>query len=211
MSILPDKRHDKKIILIIAILSAIAIPFIAKFHDSRPISQKSGQVIPNATNPVNNLISDGDKLADQQDYTHAIDKYYEAIKLDSNCSLCYYKLAQIYWTVRDYGSSVSCLEAAIRLNPRWSLPYETLGDIYLKSKLAFPNRLDKAAKNYKKAIELEPLPHKIELHFKLAQTYEVGGDEKSAENEYEQILKIDPANSTAARSLEKLRHKAGSK
>ena len=83
---------------------------------------------------------------------------------------------------------------AIGVRPRWSLPYETLGDIYLKSKLAFPNRLEKAAENYKKAIELE-----------------AGEDEKYAENEYEKILKIDPTNSAAARSLEKMRNKADSK
>lgn len=121
MSILPDKRHDKKIILIVAILCAIAIPIIAKFHDSRPISRNIAQVIPNATSSANNLISDGDKLADQQDFSHAIDKYYEAIKLDSNCFLCYYKLAQVYWVVRDYGSCVSCLETAIRLKRRGSI------------------------------------------------------------------------------------------
>ncbi len=159
---------------------------------------------------VNSLVTEGDKLANKQDYSHAIDKYYDALKVDPNCFLCYYKLAQVYWIVRDYRSSVSCLEAATRLNPRWSLPYETLGDIYLKSKLFSSNRLKRAAENYKKAIELEPLPHNIELHFKLAQTYEAGGDEKYAENEYEKILKIDPTNSTAARSLEKLRKKTDS-
>ncbi len=165
----------------------------------------------NSTTPVNLLITEADNLANKQDYSHAVDKYYEALKTDPNCFLCYYKLAQVYWLVRDYESAVSCLEAATRLNPRWSLPYETLGDIYLKTKLAFPNRLEKAAENYKKAIALEPFPHNIELHFKLAETYEADGDEKNAENEYEKILKIDSTNSTAARTLEKLRNKADSK
>ncbi len=202
MSILPDKRHDKKIILILAILSAIAIPIIAKFHDSRSISRNIAQVIPNATGPVNNLISDGDKLTDQQDYSHAIAKYYEAIKLDSNCFLCYYKLAQVYWVVRDYGSCVSCLETVIRLNPRWSLPYEALGNIYLKTKLYFPNRLEKAAENYSKAIYLEP--SRIDLRLNLAQCYEDAGDVKKAETTYEAILQIDPNNTTAISALKKL-------
>jgi tetratricopeptide (TPR) repeat protein len=202
MSILPDKRLDKKIILIVAILSAIAIPIIVKFHDSS--SRKSAQVIPNATSHINNLISDGDKLAAKQDYSHAIDKYNEAIKVDSNCFSCYYKLAQVYWAVRDYGSSVSCLEAAIRLNPRWSLPYETLGDIYLKSKLAIPHRLEKAAENYTKAIYLEP--SRIDLRLSLAQSYEDAGEVKNAETVYDAILKIDPNNSTAIRALKKLRN-----
>jgi tetratricopeptide (TPR) repeat protein len=209
MSILPDKRRDKKIILIVAFVAAIAIPIIVKFHDSRPISRNNAQVIPNATSGVNNLNSDGDKLAAQQNYSHAIDKYYEAIKLDSKCFLCYYKLAQVYWVVRDYESSVSCLEAAIRLNPRWSLPYETLGDIYLKSKLAFPNRLEKAAENYRKAIYLEP--SRIELRLSLAQSYEDAGEVKKAETEYEAILQIDPNNSTAISALKKLRNKADSR
>jgi tetratricopeptide (TPR) repeat protein len=209
MSILPDKRHNKKIILIVAILSAIAIPIIVRFHDSRPSLRNNAQIIPNATGHVNTLISDGDKLADQHDYSHAIDKYYEAIKLDSNCFLCYYKLARAYWAVRDYGSSVSCLEAAIRLNPQWSLPYETLGDIYLKSKLAIPNRLEKAAESYTKAIYLEP--SRIELRLSLAQSYEEAGEVKKAVTVYEAILKIDPTNSKAARSLEKLKSQADSK
>jgi tetratricopeptide (TPR) repeat protein len=209
MSVLPDKRQDKKIILIVVILCAIAIPIIAKFHNSRPISRNSAQVIPNVTSPVNNLISDGDKLADQQDFSHAIDKYYEAIKLDSNCFLCYYKLAQVYWVVRDYGSCVSCLETASRLNPRWSLPYEALGNIYLKTKLVFPNRLEKAAENYSKAIYLEP--SRIELRLSLAQCYEDAGDVKKAEAEYEAILQIDPNNTTAISALKKLRNKSDSK
>jgi tetratricopeptide (TPR) repeat protein len=162
----------------------------------------------NSTIPVNGLISDGDKLADLQDYSRSIDKYNEALKKDPNCFTCYYKLARVYYAMRDLGSCVSCLEAAIRLNPKWSLPYEALGNVYLKSKGYFPNRLEKAAENYKKAIELEP--SKIEVHLNLAQCYEDKGEKDKAEKVYEAIMKIDPSNSTAISSLKRLRN-SGSK
>jgi tetratricopeptide (TPR) repeat protein len=163
----------------------------------------------NSTLPVNALITEGDKLANLQDYSHALDKYYEALKIDPNCFLCYYKLAQVYYVVRDIASCVSCLEASIRLNPKWSLPYEALGNVYLKSKGYFPNRLEKAVENYKKAIELEP--SKIELHLNLAQCYEDKDEKDKAEKVYEAILKIDPSNSTAIGSLKRLRNSVGSK
>jgi tetratricopeptide (TPR) repeat protein len=149
----------------------------------------------NSTTHLNVLITEGDKLTYLQDYSRALDQYYEALKVDPNCSLCYYKLAQVYYAMRDFGSCVSCLEAAIRLNPKWALAYEALGGVYLKSKAAFPNRLNKAAENYKKAIELEP--SRIELHLDLAKCYEDGGEANNAEKEYKTILKIDPKNSAA--------------
>ncbi len=175
------------------------------FFYSDVIKNKTNTLSVNSTNPATIFISEGNKLVDQRDYSHALEKYYAALKLDPNCFLCYYKLGRVYWILRDYGSSVSCLEAAIRLNPKWSLPYETLGDIFLKSKLYFPNRLNKAAENYKRAIELEP--SRMELRLRLAQCYENGGEAEKAAKEYETILSIDPKNSAAISSLEKLRNK----
>jgi tetratricopeptide (TPR) repeat protein len=163
----------------------------------------------NSESRLSVLVSEGDKLADLRDYSHAIDKYNEALKIDPNCSLCYYKLARVYYAIRDLVSCVSCLEAVIRLNPKWSLPYEALGDVYLKSKGYFPNRLEKAVENYKKAIELEP--SKIELHLNLAQCYEDEDEKEKAEKVYEAILKIDPSNSTAISSLKRLSNSVGSK
>ena len=162
----------------------------------------------NSESRLNVLIPEGDKLTDLQDYSHAIDKYNAALKIDPNCFLCYYKLARVYYAIRDLGSCVSCLEAAIRLNPKWSLPYEALGNVYLKSKGYFPNRLEKAVENYKKAIELEP--SKIELHLNLAQCFEDKDEKEKAEKLYEAILKIDPSNSTAISSLKRLRNSVGS-
>jgi tetratricopeptide (TPR) repeat protein len=158
---------------------------------------------------ANVLMREGDKLANLQDYSQAINKYYQAISRDPICFLCYYQLSRVYCEQHDYGSCVSCLESTIRLNPRWSLPYESLGDVYLKSKAYFPNRLNRAAENYMKAIELEP--SRIELHLKLAQCYEDDGEVKYAEKEYETILKIDPTNSAAVKSLQNLRNKNGAR
>lgn len=163
----------------------------------------------NSTNPVDILVIEGNKLADRQDYSHAIDKYYEALKLDQNCYLCYYNLARVYCDMRDYGSCVSCLESTARLKPEWPLPYEFLGEIYFKFKSSFKDGLNKAIANYKKAVELEP--SKIEIHLKLAECYEYGGEGRYAEKEYETILKIDPSNSTALTSLNRLRNSVYSK
>ncbi len=154
---------------------------------------------------ANVLMREGDKYNNLRDYSHAIDKYYEALKGDPNCFLCYYKLSQIYCELHDYGSCVSCLESATRLNATWFLPFEILGDIYFKFKSSFKDGLNKAIENYKKAVELEP--SKIGLRFKLAKCYEETGKNKYAELEYLEILKIEPTNSLAVHSLEELRNK----
>jgi tetratricopeptide (TPR) repeat protein len=107
------KSKTKRIILFCLLICFI----IACDKDNKTNTQKI-----NSTTSVNLLVTEGDELANKQDYSLAIDKYYEALKIDQNCFLCYYKLAQVYWIVRDYESSVSCLEVATRLNPQWSLP-----------------------------------------------------------------------------------------
>ncbi len=198
--------------LVLLLLISLLISFeIGCNKDNKTITARKFDTPSNRT-PLDTLIriiKEGDSLADRQDYSHALDKYYAALRIDPNCFFCYYKLARVYYAMRDLNSCVSCLEAAIRLNPKWSLPYEALGDVYLKSHGYFPNRLERAVENYKKAIELEP--SKIELHLNLAQCYEDKDEKEKAEKVYEAILKIDPSNSTANSSLKRLRNSVGSK
>jgi tetratricopeptide (TPR) repeat protein len=151
---------------------------------------------------ANVLMREGDKLANLQDYSQAIDKYNEAITHDPNCFACYYQLSRVYCGLRDVGSCVSCLESTTRLNPGWFLPYENLGDLYFKFFRSSPDGLNNATKNYKKAIKLEP--SNIDLHLKLAKCYEEAEEIKYAAKEYLTIIKIDPTNSTAVHALEKL-------
>lgn len=158
----------------------------------------------------NLLLREGKKLYERQDYTHAIEKYNEALTRDPNCYLCSYFISQVYCEMRDYDSCASYLELTTRLNPKWSLPYEILGDIYFKFKFGLKKGgLIKAIEKYKKAVEIDP--SKIALRLKLATCYEQAGKIKDAEKEYLAIIKSEPTNFTALQALKNLGNKKGQK
>ena len=65
---------------------------------------------------ANVLMREGDKLDNVQDYSHAIDKYYEALKLDPNCFLCYYQLSCVFRS--NSGSHSGAIQAPVPLQFR---------------------------------------------------------------------------------------------
>jgi len=54
------------------------------------------------TNNVQTLIDEGVALHDQGQYQQAIDKYKEALKLDSNSVTAIYEMAFSYFSLKDY-------------------------------------------------------------------------------------------------------------
>jgi len=63
-SILPDKKLEKRIILIVAIIAALAIPSLIKFREAKQAPPQPPPTIPKETSDQNQLDSSKDEYSD---------------------------------------------------------------------------------------------------------------------------------------------------
>ncbi len=96
-------------------------------------------------------IARGDQLREQQDYLEAVKQYRKVLSVDKNDSLAYYRLGQIYFTLRNYNAAAEEMRAALdgNLQPKWVEVWAhlTLGKIF-----DVTGQRDRALNEYQKAL-----------------------------------------------------------
>ncbi|HYV94357.1 MAG TPA: tetratricopeptide repeat protein [Chitinophagales bacterium] len=137
------------------------------------------------------LIKEGVQLNHSGEFQKAIEKFQEALDINSKSSEALYGIGNAYYKMGKYEKAIEFSEKAIRQDPKNSEPsYILMGSAY--------DALSKspdAIKVYKQGIK--KFPRSSLLHYNLAVTYFQAHQDEDAEKEAIEDLKINPSHSSA--------------
>ncbi len=138
------------------------------------------------------LTNDGIVLFDKGDYNGAMEKYKQALKIDTGDLQADFELAYTLETTGKGLEGIPYLEKILRSNDSKYETYELLGTIYDDN-----GKPEKAIEAYKAGIKNKPDFER--LHFNLGITYERLNKHSDAEAEAIEALKLDPTHASAHR------------
>ncbi|MBE9249288.1 tetratricopeptide repeat protein [Dolichospermum sp. LEGE 00240] len=153
-----------------------------------PVVAKAEVLVAQVNNPeLKNLIDQGKRLVDAQDYHGAIAVYQQAAKLDPKNDRIFAGIGYLYTQQGNFTSALDAYRRAIAINPNNSDFYYAVG--YLKSS----TKDNKGAKEaYRRAIQLNRNNVNAYLGLGVAQTSL--GDYQAAMWAYEQAINLDKNN-----------------
>src|SRR6201996_2567262 len=146
-------------------------------------------------NAVPDLIKQGVQLNDQGNYTGAIDKYSQALKLDPENVQANYEIAFSLLASGKGNDGIPYVEKSIKVSTNISLTaasYDLLGRIYDQE-----HKTDKAIETYKKGIEVNPKYQR--LHYNLGIAYFRNRQYPEAEASAIEAIKLDPKHASSQR------------
>lgn len=141
------------------------------------------------------LVKQGTQLNNQGNYAGAIEKYKEALKIDSNNVQADYQMSFTLFTTGKSNEAIPYAEKAIKGNGSATLTastYTLLGSIYDQN-----HQTQKAIDTYKEGIKLNPGFQ--QLHFNLGLAYFRNKQYAEAENEAIESIKLDPKHASSQR------------
>jgi len=144
-----------------------------------------------AQSSIQKLINEGIEFHDKKQYQKAIDKYKEALKIDTNSWLANYEIAFSYFQLKDYENTIKHSEKSIK-NDKNNAYYSY---IILGSAYDLINKPQKAIKTYKKGIH--KFPKVFLLHYNLSLTYYNLKDIKNAEPYAIKAIQLNPNHSSS--------------
>ena len=105
------------------------------------------------------IVNEGVALVERGQYKQAIEKYEEAVKIDSQLPYAYINLANAYWHLKEYKKSIAMSEIALQINPNEGRTYTNLGNAYygLGQRKEAKNSYQKAKKLFQEAGDSENL------------------------------------------------------
>jgi tetratricopeptide (TPR) repeat protein len=98
-----------------------------------------------------NLTAEGDREAGQKNFDKAIEKYNQAINLDTSYELAYFGRGRVYLERKQLGEALADFDAVIKLNANYAAAYVGRGDVYWQRR-----DFDNALTAYDRAIQLDP-------------------------------------------------------
>jgi tetratricopeptide (TPR) repeat protein len=156
IAVISSKNILAKILLVLAILSAIIFAWVAvRFQIGNMLAELTQPTDPNAkataltaielapTDPLSNWL-----LANQTKDKSAVEQYQKVIKLSPNDYRWWVELARSREQASDLQGSEAAFQQAIKLAPNYSYPNWQLGSFYLRQE-----RNDEAFKAFKKATD----------------------------------------------------------
>ncbi|GIW21266.1 MAG: hypothetical protein KatS3mg068_0273 [Candidatus Sericytochromatia bacterium] len=142
------------------------------------------------TRAYNNLLL---LLLDKKDYDNLIKYSNEAIEYNPNYLFGYIWLSNGFFYKKDTNKAIEILNNAIKIDPNFAQAYSSLGIIYNSNK-----EYDKAIYNFEKALSKKD---DINIKLYLAETYHYKGDDKKAEEIYQDLASKNPYNENVFFSL----------
>lgn len=193
---------------VVIALSAVAFHRNHVWYDDILLWTDVAKKSPNEARPYTNL---GAAFLRADKYGDAINFFQISIKIDPYYIEPHYNLAICHIKMRNIDKAIPELEEVIRINsvlrmghynmqdaPRFDMQaHSNLGNIYNVKRI-----FDKAVFHYKEALNIEP--NDISTRFNLALTYEIMGMLREAGAEFEEVLKINPADEGAKRGVKRL-------
>lgn len=131
-------------------------------------------------------------------YDLAIKEYEAALKIDSDDSVTFNNLGNVYRDIKNYDKAVESYKKAIEKDSELVNPYINLANVQLYSK----KDSNAAISTYKNA--LEKIPNNSQIEILLGSTYEYLGQVDEARLIYENILAHDSENIPAKSNLERM-------
>jgi tetratricopeptide (TPR) repeat protein len=158
--------------------------------------------------------------AKQRDYTSAISTFKKIIELDADNDMAYYGLGDVYIRMMNWKEAIPVLEKAVQLNPDYGDAYFQIGTAYQELKefdkaaeaykkfiatgprqaIDAYNRLGlcqmelgqyaDAVTSFQEA--LKGMPDDVNIIYKLAQSYEKGGQYEQAAETYYKLAELSP-------------------
>jgi tetratricopeptide (TPR) repeat protein len=171
-------------------------PIGAEYQAKLPELEKAVSASPKDANARKSY---GVALYATGDLNGAKEQYEEASKIDDTDAITFNNLGNTYRDLQEVDKAIEAYNKAIALNPKSLNSYSNLANVQMYSK----NKPQDAIATYKKG--LIQLPDNIQLLQLLAVAYEQSGDPANARTTYQNILKIEPENSAAASSLERIK------
>lgn len=142
-------------------------------------------------NTVANLIAEGVKLHDRGDYSGAIEKYKQALKIDKNSQQANYELASTYYAYKKFDESLTYCNKVIAANNGYvDQAYILKGSILDES-----GKHTQALKTYKEGIK--KYTNNSLLYYNLALTAFNLKEYKDADNALMKGLKINPSHASS--------------
>ncbi|WP_426669907.1 tetratricopeptide repeat protein [Mucilaginibacter sp. McL0603] len=148
------------------------------------------------------LVKEGVALNDSGKYDEAIDKYNQAIKIDSRYESAYYEMGFTLFSSGKGKEAIPYLIKVVALNPQSAGAFDLLGSIY--DDLKDP---DKAIDYFKQGIKADSSYQR--LHFNLAITYYRQGKFTDAEVSAINAIKLDPKHASSQRVYAMATYKEG--
>lgn len=144
-------------------------------------------------NDASSLIKEGVQLNNDGKYAEAIEKYNQALKIDSANLYADYQLAYSLFALSKGKEAIPYLEKVINANsPLNAGAYDLLGNIYDKD-----NQTEKAIKAYKEGIKLKPDYQR--LYYNLGLVYFRVKQYTEAEKYAIEAIKLDPKHASSQR------------
>ncbi|HQW84863.1 MAG TPA: tetratricopeptide repeat protein, partial [Ferruginibacter sp.] len=142
-------------------------------------------------NTVASIIAEGIKLHDRGDYTGAIEKYNQALKIDKHSQQANYELASTYFAYKKYDESLTYCNKVIAANNG----YVDQAYILKGSTLDITGKHTLALKTYKEGIK--KYANNSLLYYNLALTAFNLKEYKDADDALMKALKLSPAHASS--------------
>lgn len=108
-------------------------------------------IAPEMKEKADKLKNEGNELMKAEKFTDALEKYKQAIEIDSSNAVYYCNRAAAYSKISDFTNSIEDCKNALKIDPSYSKAWGRLGLALLSN-----NQYEEAFEAYSKAIQLEP-------------------------------------------------------
>ena len=193
-------RHIKPKWLGVGILCAVAILFSVwsyerngVWHDDMTLWEDCAKKSPKKARPQTNL---GVALYQRGNISEAMNRYYEALRLDPNYIDAHNNLGIVLRRQGKLEEAMDHFSAVLRKDPGYREAHNNLANT-----LSSLGRLEEAINHYTKAIGIDP--NDAIAHYNLANTFGKLGKYKKARENYEAALRIRPDFPEARRNLQR--------
>jgi tetratricopeptide (TPR) repeat protein len=126
---------------------------LGKYENAAQALKKAIVLNPRDFFAYNNL---GQAYAYEKKYDEAIPQYLKQLEINKNDRYANANLGRAYFELKQYDKAISALEAAAAVTPKEPGVFYGLGRAYAKA-----NQLDKAKEAFKKSVDLDPVPMRL--------------------------------------------------
>jgi tetratricopeptide (TPR) repeat protein len=126
---------------------------LGKYENAAESLKKAIVLNPRDFFAYNNL---GQAYAYEKKYDEAILQYLKQLEVNKNDRYANANLGRAYFELKEYDKAISALEAAAAATPKEPGVFYGLGRAYAKA-----NQLDKAKEAFKKSVDLDPVPMRL--------------------------------------------------
>ncbi|MBE9224109.1 tetratricopeptide repeat protein [Phormidium sp. LEGE 05292] len=136
-------------------------------------------------NPAYESLQAGIDRADVGDYHGAIEKYNEALQINSNYARAYVERSRAHLELGNHDQVIEDVERAIQLEPKYADAYGGYADLYFRL-----GEDERAIAQFQRTIEINP--NDIGAYCELGRCYSALGEKEKALDSWHQALKITP-------------------